>query len=98
MRSTDSSRTGMQWRSSEWGVASGGWGVGRRHLASLILIAVIVLAACARPSYTAPYQSPRLNTSGIRDVSEEQLRAECDRLIATKTPPTGEASLLIQVA
>ena len=100
MQSTDSSRMGMPWRSSEWerGVGSGEWGVASHQLAFLILLAVIVLAACAKPSYTAPYQAPRLNTGGIRDVSEEQLRAECDRLIATKTPPTGEARLTIEVA
>ena len=102
MRSTGSSRTGMQWRLSELSAgtreASRGWWVTSLERASSTFLLLALVAACARPTYTAPYQSPRLNTGGIRDVSEEQLRAECDRLIATRTPPTGEATLLIQVA
>lgn len=103
MRSIGSSRMGMRWRCFEPSVrkrnASGERSAASRRLASVTLLALgLLAAACSRPTYTAPYQAARLNTGGIRDVSEEQLRAECDRLIATKTPPTGEASLIIQVA
>ena len=102
MRNTGSSRMAMRWPSSEpsigTGEASREWWVAGCQLASVVLGLVLLTGACAKPTYTAPYQSPRLNSGGIRDVSEEQLRAECDRLIATRTPPTGEATLLIQVA
>ena len=103
MRSIGFSRMGMRWPSSEpsdvkgataheFPVARGGF------IRVMAFVGMIIVVACAKPSYTAPYQAPRLNTSGIRDHSEEQLRAECDRIIATKMAPTGEASLKIEVA
>ena len=104
MRNTGSSRTAMRWRSSEPSIGTGDpshqWTViGRQCVRLACVVGVIVVAgACARASYTAPYQSARLNTFTVRDDSEAALRGECERLLSERTPATGEALLKLEVA
>jgi TonB family protein len=64
-----------------------------------ILAFLILAGAClgGNQYYTAPTDAYRLNKFTVRDDSDAALRAECDRLIAEKIPPTGEAILKIRV-
>ena len=103
MRNTGSSRTGMPWRLSEPSIGTGEprhqLSVIRRQFFRVAIVGGVILAgACARPSYTAPYQSARLNTFTVRDDSEAALRGECERLLTERTPATGEAMLKLEVA
>jgi TonB family protein len=59
----------------------------------------LLAGAClgANRYYEAPSDAHRLNTYTVRDNSDAALSAECARLIDEKIPPTGEATLKIQV-